>query len=920
MMRCIAPFVLTTAFASAALAQDNPNTILVMDGSGSMWGQIDGVAKITIAQDVVNGLMATIPADQNIGLTVYGHRERGNCTDIETIVAPGPNTRDAIRDAVNAIKPLGKTPMTDSIVAAAEALRYTEDSATVILVSDGVETCNPDPCAAMRLLEEAAIDFTAHVVGFDVGSDAAALAQMQCIADETGGQFLTADNAEELSQALQTVSADPEPVGVTMTFSAVIGDDAQLIQSPVLWDINSDDGLIGEDMENNPLTIDILEGAYVATAYSLEYEQTVNVDFTVIAGGTTAVTAVFEEPIPSARLVAPSSAPVGSTIQVGWDGPGNRDDFVGIGTIDAIQSARWDNYTYVREGNPIELLMPTTPGDHVIRYFYSDNGRLVIAQAEINLTPVAGDLKAPAQAEAGSTINVGWVGPDYQGDFIGIGAVGAEGSQQWENYESTRDGSPAALVMPTTPGDYLIQYFYGQDRNTLVTTPIQIIDVVASISAPATAEAGSEINVTWTGPNYDRDFIGIGKVGATGGNQWENYTRTSDGSTVTLLVPTEPGDYLIQYFVDQDRSVLASETITVTDVAASVTIPAEAEAGSEISVTWTGPDYERDFIGIGIVGAEGGNQWENYARTSDGNPLTLTVPTVPGEYLVQYFVDQDRTIIASASLQVTEVSARVTAPASAPAGSDITVTWAGPNYDRDFIGIGKVGATGGNQWQNYVRTSEGETLSLRVPAEPGDYLIQYFVDQDRSIIATATFTATPVKASITAPDTAVAGQTISLSWDGPDYERDFIGIGETNATGGGQWANYVHTSEGTTVDLLVPPIPGDYVIKYFIDQDRSVLFQHPITVTAVKAQLLAPDAAPAGSALVVGWDGPDYQGDFIGIGKAGATGGGRWQTYTRTSEGNPATVTLPEEPGDYVITYFVDQGRVPIATLPLRIE
>lgn len=831
MMRRIAPLVLTTAFASAALAQDNPNTILVMDGSGSMWGQIDGVAKITIAQDVVSGLMETIPADQNIGLTVYGHRERGNCTDIETIVAPGPNTRDAIRDAVNAIKPLGKTPMTDSIIAAAEALRYTEDSATVILVSDGVETCNPDPCAAMRLLEEAAIDFTAHVVGFDVESDAAALAQMQCIADETGGQFLTADNAEELGQALQTVAADPEPVGVAMTFTAVIGDDAQLIQSPVLWDINSDDGLIVEDMENNPLTIDILEGAYVATAYSLEYEQTVNVDFTVIAGGTTAVTAVFEEPIPSARLVAPSSAPVGSIIQVGWDGPGNRDDFIGIGTIDAEQSARWDNYTYVREGNPIELLMPTTPGDYTIRYFYSDNGRLVIAEAAISLTPIAGDLKAPAQAEAGSTINVGWVGPDYQGDFIGIGAVGAEGSQQWENYESTRDGSPAVLVMPTTPGDYLIQYFYGQDHNTLVTAPIQIIDVVASINAPAEAEAGSEINVTWTGPDYDRDFIGIGKVGA-----------------------------------------------------------------------------------------EGGNQWENYTRTSDGNPLTLTVPTVPGEYLVQYFVDQDRTVIASTSLQVTEVSARVTAPASAPAGSDITVTWAGPDYDRDFIGIGKVGATGGNQWENYVRTNEGETLSLRIPAEPGDYLIQYFVDQDRSIIATAAFTATPVKASITAPETAVAGQTISLSWEGPDYERDFIGIGEAGATGNGQWANYVRTSEGATVDLLVPPLPGDYVIKYFIDQDRSVLFQRPITVTAVNAQLLAPNAAPAGSALIIGWDGPDYQGDFIGIGKAGATGGGRWQAYTRTSEGNPATVNLPEEPGDYVITYFVDQGRVPIATLPLTIE
>ena len=153
-MRCLA-LLLSLLLPATLAAQDRPNTILVLDGSGSMWGQIDGVPKITIAQDVVTDLLQTLPADQRLGLTVYGHRERGNCADIETVVAPDLNTRDAIAQAVTGISPLGKTPMTDAVIAAANALRYTEDSATVILVSDGVETCNPDPCAAARLLEEA---------------------------------------------------------------------------------------------------------------------------------------------------------------------------------------------------------------------------------------------------------------------------------------------------------------------------------------------------------------------------------------------------------------------------------------------------------------------------------------------------------------------------------------------------------------------------------------------------------------------------------------------------------------------------------------------------------------------------------------------------------------------------------------------
>lgn len=97
-----------TLMATTAEAQDQPNTVLIMDGSGSMWGQVDGVAKITIAQEVVGTLLADFPPEQGLGLTVYGHRERGECTDIETVVAPAAGTAQQIANAVNSIKPLGK--------------------------------------------------------------------------------------------------------------------------------------------------------------------------------------------------------------------------------------------------------------------------------------------------------------------------------------------------------------------------------------------------------------------------------------------------------------------------------------------------------------------------------------------------------------------------------------------------------------------------------------------------------------------------------------------------------------------------------------------------------------------------------------------------------------------------------------------
>lgn len=79
----------------------------------------------------------------------YGHRRKGDCSDIELILAP-TSSREEIAARVNELSPRGKAPMTDAVIAAAEALKYTEEAATVILVSDGIEICNPNPCAAAR--------------------------------------------------------------------------------------------------------------------------------------------------------------------------------------------------------------------------------------------------------------------------------------------------------------------------------------------------------------------------------------------------------------------------------------------------------------------------------------------------------------------------------------------------------------------------------------------------------------------------------------------------------------------------------------------------------------------------------------------------------------------------------------------------
>ncbi len=177
--------------------------ILILDGSGSMWDSVDGNAKILIARQVIQDLVKDWNPRVELGLLVYGHREKGNCEDIELMIPPGPVNAEYYMEVVSSINPKGKTPLTDSVIAAAEFLNFTEEKATVILVSDGIETCDRDPCDAAEMLAQKGIDFKAHVVGFDLSAEDQKA--IECLATNTGGKFLAAKDAPELQKALTTV-------------------------------------------------------------------------------------------------------------------------------------------------------------------------------------------------------------------------------------------------------------------------------------------------------------------------------------------------------------------------------------------------------------------------------------------------------------------------------------------------------------------------------------------------------------------------------------------------------------------------------------------------------------------------------------------------------------------------------------------
>ncbi|NOX41434.1 MAG: VWA domain-containing protein [Alphaproteobacteria bacterium] len=549
--------------ASPLLAQTAPpsagSTILVLDASGSMWGQIDGKAKITIAQEVVGELLKTIPEDQSLGLTVYGHRRKGDCGDIENMVLPALNTRQAIAKAVNSIKPKGKTPLSAAVIEAAETLKFTEQKATVILISDGRETCNFNPCDVGRRLKAAGVDFTAHVIGFDVANQSDR-AQLQCLAENTGGIYRTASNAAELSEALKIVAAPPPPTESHIRFEAREKDDGPRLIDGLVWSLtNLDTGeMLADFTEASGLNLQLPPATYLVEVLRPADEAFSSAEVEVSPNSTATITMLLPVNLPPATINAPDSAFAGEKIAVSWSGPDGKADRLAIaGPNDPASVAL--TYTYTSTGSPTAITMPGAPGNYELRYVMTKRN-VVIFRKSIEVTEVSAQLNAPSVAKIGQSIEVTWQGPGYDRDYISVAKQGSRDTK-FIYYSNVQFGSPLRVQMPAEPGDYILRYMLNASPDEMLASAnIRLESVSASVKSKASGMAGGKLIVNWQGPDYARDYIAIAPKG---GGRYVTSIYTKYGSPLEIKLPKKPGQYEVWYVMKEGKTVLARQDLTL---------------------------------------------------------------------------------------------------------------------------------------------------------------------------------------------------------------------------------------------------------------------------------------------------------------------------------------------------------------------
>ena len=208
------------ALTAAALATPalpcTTDAMLVFDGSGSM-GEINfdigPNTRIVDARVAVAEALPDIEALRDVGLVTYGPGGADGCSGISLKFPPRPNAALPIIAEINALSPDGLTPLAASVQVAAKALRYETRPAMIVLVTDGNETCGGTPCALSEALSARAEDLTIHVIGFKFRADLFAWDNPEqefgqdtvarCLADRTGGMFVTTETVSELAEALR---------------------------------------------------------------------------------------------------------------------------------------------------------------------------------------------------------------------------------------------------------------------------------------------------------------------------------------------------------------------------------------------------------------------------------------------------------------------------------------------------------------------------------------------------------------------------------------------------------------------------------------------------------------------------------------------------------------------------------------------
>ncbi|NUM32062.1 MAG: VWA domain-containing protein [Bacteroidetes bacterium] len=196
--------VLTAYFNSIAQQPNKTRILFLLDASGSMYASMGNDIRMGVAKRLLSKMVDSLRNQPNleIALRIYGHtttKDKRNCRDTRLEVPFSRTNHDAILNKLQTLKPLGTTLIAYSLQEA--AYDFPQDNRSrniIILITDGLEECDGDPCAVSEALQKKGVILKPFIIG--VGADENFAKQFDCV-----GRFFEANTEADFSDVLRIV-------------------------------------------------------------------------------------------------------------------------------------------------------------------------------------------------------------------------------------------------------------------------------------------------------------------------------------------------------------------------------------------------------------------------------------------------------------------------------------------------------------------------------------------------------------------------------------------------------------------------------------------------------------------------------------------------------------------------------------------
>ena len=214
--------------ASGVLAEE---TLILLDSSLSMSDDFYGTPKYVAAVNEAKRILSELDSNKKIGLRTIGVKFNENilnffkdpnlmCKATQLEVPIRQNNTSYLNSALDSIFPLGTTPLEFSLRTAINSdFSYGSHLKHIVLITDGAESCDADPCRFIREVMTGRKDIRIDILAISVNDED--FEALKCLSDNTNGTIINVKSTNELNNAYRSVLTTPVNIQTQSSFTTL---------------------------------------------------------------------------------------------------------------------------------------------------------------------------------------------------------------------------------------------------------------------------------------------------------------------------------------------------------------------------------------------------------------------------------------------------------------------------------------------------------------------------------------------------------------------------------------------------------------------------------------------------------------------------------------------------------------------------